>query len=98
MKTVQKLKYLIVFYLGSLVFLLLAVIAVPLAIQHGVTINSAFIIEEDILITAIVNQIEIYFLLHYSGSCTRCGGLIPKLNDKLGYDFLHNLSRTATDG
>jgi hypothetical protein len=54
MKTVQKLKYLIVFYLGSLVFLLLAVIAVPLAIQHGVTVARSFIIEEDILETALI--------------------------------------------
>ena len=54
MKTIRKLKYLIIFYLGSLVFLLMAVIAVPLAIQHGVTLTRAFIIEEDIIETTLI--------------------------------------------
>jgi uncharacterized membrane protein YciS (DUF1049 family) len=54
MKTGQKLKYLVVFYLGLLVFLLLSVIAVPLAIQHEVTVTRDFIIEEDIFETALI--------------------------------------------
>ena len=54
MKTVQKLKYLVVFDLGLLVILLLAVIAVPLAVQHEVTLTRDFIIEEDILETALI--------------------------------------------
>jgi uncharacterized membrane protein YciS (DUF1049 family) len=54
MKTGQKLKYLVVFYLGLLIFLLLSVIAVPLAIQHEITVTRNFIIEEDIFETALI--------------------------------------------
>jgi hypothetical protein len=54
MNTVQKLKFLIVFYLGALVFLLLSVIAMPVAIQHGFSVNREFIIEEEILETSLI--------------------------------------------
>jgi hypothetical protein len=49
MKTVQKLKILIGFYLGALAFLLLLVITIPLVIQHGLSVTRGFIIEEEIL-------------------------------------------------
>ena len=54
MKTVQKLKFLIGFYLGVLVFLLLSVIAIPLIIQHGLSVTRGFIIEEEILETILI--------------------------------------------
>ena len=54
MKTVQKLKFLIVFYLGVLVSLLLAVIAMPLIIQHRLPLTPEFIIEEEILETSLI--------------------------------------------
>ncbi len=54
MKTVKKLNLIIVFYLGVLVLLLLSVIAIPLVIQHGLSITRTFIIEEEILETALI--------------------------------------------
>jgi hypothetical protein len=54
MKTIQTLKYLIFFYLGSMVFLLLLVVTIPLAIQHGVALTRTLIIEEDILEAALI--------------------------------------------
>ena len=54
MKTVQKLKFLIGFYLGVLVFLLLSVIVIPLIIQHGLSVTRGFIIEEEILETILI--------------------------------------------
>jgi len=54
MKTDQKLKFLIGMYLGVLVFLLLSVIATPLVIQYGVSVTQEFIIEEDVIETALI--------------------------------------------
>jgi len=54
MKTVQKLKFLIVFYLGALVFLLLSVITMPLVIQYGLPVTRKFFIEEEILETSLI--------------------------------------------
>lgn len=54
MKTVQKLKFLIGFYLGATVFLLLSVITIPMVIQHGLSVTRKFIIEEEIIETALI--------------------------------------------
>lgn len=54
MKTVQKLKFLIVIYLGALFFLLLSVIAIPLVIQYGLPMTPEFIIEEEIIETSLI--------------------------------------------
>lgn len=54
MKTVQKVKCLIGLYLGVFVFLLLLVIAMPLMIQHGLSVTQKFIIEEEILETSLI--------------------------------------------
>ena len=54
MKTAQKLKFLIIIYLGILVFMLFSVIVTPLVIQYGVSITSKFIIEEDIIETLLI--------------------------------------------
>lgn len=54
MKTVQKLKFLIVFYLGVLGSLLLVVIAIPLIIQHRLPLTPEFIIEEEIIETSLI--------------------------------------------
>ena len=63
METVKKLKLLISFYLGVLVFLLLLVITTPLTIQHGLSVTRGFIIEEEILETIlIVILLGVFFL------------------------------------
>jgi hypothetical protein len=54
MNTFQKIKFLIVLYLGALVFLLLSVIAMPLVIHHGLSVPREFIIEEEILETSLI--------------------------------------------
>ena len=54
MKTVQKLKFLIVFYLGALIFLLLSVIDIPLVIPHDLHVTQEFIIEEEILESSLI--------------------------------------------
>ena len=54
MKTVRKLKYLVIFYVGLLVILLLAVLAIPLTIRQGIAVSSVFIIEEEFLETALI--------------------------------------------
>jgi hypothetical protein len=54
MKTVRRLKLLLVFYLGVLVFLLLAVVAMPMVIQHGLAVTKTFIIEEEFLETSLI--------------------------------------------
>ncbi len=62
MKVVQKLKFLIGFYLGALVFLLLSVISIPMVIQHGLSVTRKFIIEEEIIETALI---AILFVISY---------------------------------
>jgi hypothetical protein len=54
MKAVRRFKFLIVFYLGALISMLLSVIAMPLVIQHGLFVTRTFIIEEEILETALI--------------------------------------------
>jgi len=54
MKTVQKLKYLVAFYMGLLVVLLLAVIAIPLTVQQEISVTSTLIIEEEFIETALI--------------------------------------------
>ena len=54
MKAIKKLKLLIGFYLGALVVLLLSVITIPIVIQHGLSLTRKFIIEEEIIETALI--------------------------------------------
>ena len=54
MKTVRRLKFLIVFYLWGLISLMLSVIAMPLFIRHGLPMTRTFIIEEEILETSLI--------------------------------------------
>ncbi len=54
MQSVQKLKCLIVLYLGALVFLLLSVIVMPLIIQRELLLARDIIIEEGILETSLI--------------------------------------------
>ena len=62
MKAVQKLKFLIGFYLGALVLLLLSVITIPMVIQQGISVTREFIIEEEIFETALI---AILFVISY---------------------------------
>jgi hypothetical protein len=54
MKPVRRLKFLIFFYLGALIFLLLSVVAMPMVVQHGLPVTRTFIIEEEILETSLI--------------------------------------------
>ena len=54
MKTVQKLRFFIAFYLGILFFLLLSVVCIPVLIQHGLSVTQEFIIEEEIFETSLI--------------------------------------------
>ena len=54
MQTTRKFKFLVFVYLGILAFVLLAVMATPLIIQFGVSVTREFIIEEDIVETALI--------------------------------------------
>lgn len=54
METVKKLKYLVVTYLAALFLLLLCVSATPLIVRHGIMVRSDFIIEEEVLETALI--------------------------------------------
>lgn len=49
MQNVNKLKYLLTFYLGVLSLLLLSVIAIPWVIQHGLSVSQHLVIEEETL-------------------------------------------------
>ena len=53
-----KIKKLLLFYFSILAILLLCLLATPLLIQRGLTINSRFLIEEDVL-----ESILIFFLI-----------------------------------
>ena len=54
MKTIQKLNFLIRFYLTVLLFLLLCVCITPMIIQHNVSVTPEFIVKEDILETILI--------------------------------------------
>jgi hypothetical protein len=54
MNTIQKLKYLSRFYLTVLLVLLLCASVTPLVIRHGISVTRRFIIEEDVLESALI--------------------------------------------
>lgn len=54
MNTARKFRFLVVFYLGALISLLLTVITMPLVIQHGLFVTQAFIIEEEVLESSLI--------------------------------------------
>ena len=99
MKTVQKLRILIAFYLGGVVFLLLSVVFVPLLVQHGLSVTQKFIIEEEIFETSlIVILFGIFFFIlrgfkhilkDYELAVERAGGeksgLISRLTEAFSY-------------
>lgn len=54
MQEVQKLKFLIGFYLSILIILLLSVVATPLLVRHGLPLTRKFVIEEESLETLLI--------------------------------------------
>ena len=54
MKTIRQQNFLIGFYFSILLFLLLCVSTTPLLIRHGISLSDRFVIDEDILETAMI--------------------------------------------
>jgi hypothetical protein len=54
MESIRKYKKFVAFYLSALFLLLLCVIATPMLIQHNLSVTREFIIEEEVLETALI--------------------------------------------
>lgn len=64
MDSVERLKFLVGFYLAVLFFLLLCVVSTPIIIRHGFSMTSSFLLEEDTFETIlIVVLISVFYFI-----------------------------------
>jgi hypothetical protein len=94
MATIEKLKFLIGFYLAVLIFLLLCVTATPLLIRHGISLTAKFIIEEETLETLLIAALFAVSYLIFRGF-NRSLKAYGRLADRASEDKSNLISRLA---